>query len=815
MKRKGMRKSVYALIVLLLFQAASFSGFAVESTIPEGDGGAAVALNTNNNLSALTILGGSLVPAFSADQTEYVVVADWTGFPITATGTADYADSLVSIIGAAVPSQIGSNEIIIEPGPGELSYNIDVTAEDGSTKTYQLKVYNDPWSSIMPPYLVGDLSVTSGPLTPGFHPNQPYYAGVVGNEVNQIGIMVNSIDPNADLLLIESTSFPIGMNSGMPFFVFLSDGFNRFRIIANSMGAPTTSYFIIIFKEAAPVLPKSSNNDLGALTISEGTLSPAFDAETVEYTATVASVTTKITVTGTASDGSASVSVDGGTDSEEVALSTTSATTSIPVLVTAEDGSEQTYSLTVTKEEPIPLSDNNNLGRLSFDGGTLYPAFDKDIVEYVIVADVPTVSTDPNVINLPNPIKVGGKPEATSATVTIAGIDTGLFLIRNGEIVTSIDGTILISIDPGEAEFTFRFEVKAENGDVKSYKLTVTNEQPVPLELSDLSISQGTLSPEFDPAQLAYTAMVANDTNVITVAGTASVSTVSVDGGTDSEEIVLNATSATTILVVVSAENEADQTYTLTVSKAEPSPLSGNNYLSDLLISEGSLTPDFEVEKTNYAVTVARDVTSLAITGTLADEKASMTVNGESATSGAVTGPIELVNESTTILIVVEAEDTMVKTYRVVVTKEAKKQVGRMHPIVAERTFGGRTIARFDTARFGLITQSAEGGLIDYRAPIRSKAADVRLRIPYADLMPMMTAGARDLILIYRGQEIRTPMATFQGDWLAGMPAGTDSTFEFHLTGNEAGAATYSIDFFIVEQLDEMTRLVHRKTVQK
>ena len=913
MKRKGIQKIVYVFCFFLFFQAASFSVFADAPIMPEGDIGAA--LSSNNNLNNLVIERGTLVPAFSADQTEYVVVGDGTGTPIIATATAEEAE--IVIRGYSSFLLVEENRCTIPPSPDQVSFEIQVTAKNGIIKTYHVTVYNN--QIFFEASTLSELSISSGSLTPAFvpyqYPQPSDFAAVVGNEVNQIAIM-GSTDNSMDALSINNFETELSDYVLQSFYIFtdLNVGFNIFEIgVQNEL---SNTYSLSVYREAAaPVLP-SSNNDLGTLTISEGRLSPEFDAKKLAYTATVASVTTEITVTGILVDEKASMAVvvDGTSlpsraIGDPIALNQTSATTIISIVVEAEDGSEQTYTLTVTKAEP--LSDNNNMGSLRVQGGTLFPAFSADQLEYVFVADVfvPQVIYDEE-----GPvITVTGIPQATTASVSFSGTGFGLTIDSGGVqvaiapalgvipidmVVTAEDETektyhLSVYFDDGSAisgddtlknltisdgvltpgfasahpyyaaqvgyevdkigltpvanignakielenietmflatmgseteelvslEFGFnRFKIKVSNdGDSGQnwYYVTVYRE-PAPLQLSGLSTSQGTLSPEFDPGVLSYTAMVANDTSVITVTGTASVGTVSVNGGTDSEEIELNATSDTAISIVVSAEGEADQTYTLTITKAQPSPLSGNNDLSGLIISEGSLTPDFEAGKTNYAVTVARDVTSLVVTGTVADEKASITINGESATSGTVTGPIELVNESTTILIVVEAEDTMVKTYTVVVTKEAKRPVGRMQHIVRERTFGGRTIARFDDARFGLIAQRDESGLIDYRALIRSNANDVRLQIPYADLMTKITEGAQDLILSVRGQEIRISMTVFEGDWLAGMPCETEATFEIHLAVDEAGQTTYTIDFFVVEQLDEKTRLVHRKTVQE
>ena len=51
----------------------------------------------------------------------------------------------------------------------------------------------------------------------------------------------------------------------------------------------------------------SSNADLGALSLSAGALSPAFDPAMLAYTASVGNAVDEVTVTATANHGSASV----------------------------------------------------------------------------------------------------------------------------------------------------------------------------------------------------------------------------------------------------------------------------------------------------------------------------------------------------------------------------------------------------------------------------------------------------------------------------------------------------------------------------
>lgn len=89
-----------------------------------------------------------------------------------------------------------------------------------------------------------------------------------------------------------------------------------------------------------PGVSLSSNNALSSLTVSAGTLTPAFDPAITEYTLSLPSQSDRLTITANPSDSRATVQGDG-----EISLQ--GGETSLPVVVTAEDGSTRTYTITV------------------------------------------------------------------------------------------------------------------------------------------------------------------------------------------------------------------------------------------------------------------------------------------------------------------------------------------------------------------------------------------------------------------------------------------------------------------------------------
>ncbi len=126
----------------------------------------------------------------------------------------------------------------------------------------------------------------------------------------------------------------------------------------------------------------SSDASLSSLSVTGFNLSPAFSSSVLEYNIEVPFETTSLEINAVPNDASATISV---TNNELKAGKTTDVT----VAVTAENGTVSNYIIkTVRKQDPNYISSKNNyLSSLQVTGGLLSPAFDKDILNYVV--DVP------------------------------------------------------------------------------------------------------------------------------------------------------------------------------------------------------------------------------------------------------------------------------------------------------------------------------------------------------------------------------------------------------------------------------------------
>lgn len=95
----------------------------------------------------------------------------------------------------------------------------------------------------------------------------------------------------------------------------------------------------------------SSDADLAALTISDGDLTPEFQAGVTSYTANVRYTSGSVTIVPEVSDQAATVTVDGNVvnSGQSIQVNLNVGPNLVTIVVTAEDGTTQTYDVTITR----------------------------------------------------------------------------------------------------------------------------------------------------------------------------------------------------------------------------------------------------------------------------------------------------------------------------------------------------------------------------------------------------------------------------------------------------------------------------------
>jgi hypothetical protein len=389
--------------------------------------------------------------------------------------------------------------------------------------------------------------------------------------------------------------------------------------------------------------------ELSRLTVSPGTLQPAFSGGTTQYSVDLTSSTTSVTVSAQPAVSGDTVSINGqATTSRVITLGAAGTTTSVNIVVSESSSNSRTYTVLLRR---AGLAGNNSLESLAVSPGTLAPTFNANELIYTV-----------DVANTDGSVSVTPTLQDTNATMTVNGQDTDSGQARS------------ITLNPAGQSTAIRVIVTAQNGNQKTYLVTVSRGISANNNLQSLTISPGTLTPAFSAGALDYTVNVASTVGSVSITPTRQDpdATITVNGQAatsgQARSITLNpAGQSTVIRVIVTAQNGNQKTYLVTVSRAA---LGGNNNLSALTVSPGTLAPSFNASTTGYSVDVGSSVTSILVTPTLSDPAATMTVNEAIATSGLARRiTLGAAGLSTSIPIVVTAPNASSKTYTITVNR--------------------------------------------------------------------------------------------------------------------------------------------------
>ncbi len=415
--------------------------------------------------------------------------------------------------------------------------------------------------------LLSDLTLSGASLSPAFSSDITTYSANVANTVASMTATPIAVDETA-VIKVNDTAVANRTASGS---IGLKEGNNFVNVVVTALDGTAKTYSITVNRATAPVTETptptpptaqlSDNNSLSGLSLSDGTLSPAFDAGTVNYTASVANAVSSIIFTPAVAESHAAVKVklNGILVSSQVtpaAISPAVGSNAVTVEVTAQNGAVKTYTITVTRAAPHALSSNANLSSLVLNTGTLSPAFTPATTSYAVsyVTSVSSIVVTPAV-------------EESNAAVKVR---------KNNAIVADEATPTAINLDAGDNTITV--EVTAQDGTVKTYTITATREHALTgLEVYRDEYSQTNLLNGFDADQHSYTlngnlndtgvyvkaAAIDPDTAVIAINGT----NVTSGGGrtVTLDKDVNNAPVTTTITITVTLGG-ITETYTVTVN---------------------------------------------------------------------------------------------------------------------------------------------------------------------------------------------------------------------------------------------------------
>ncbi|MDI3466588.1 MAG: hypothetical protein OJF50_005409 [Nitrospira sp.] len=283
-------------------------------------------------LASLAISPGALSPAFSPATTNYTVNVPATTTTVTVTAAPEDSTAHVAITGGATQSL---------PGPGSSKdIPIVVTAQSGSQSTYIVTVNK---AALAADNNLSALTVTPGALSPAFASGIQNYTVDVATTVTSVSVSATKSDPNAVL----SGDVP---NEGQAMIPLGGPGTSKDVLITVTAQNGIAKTYRITIKRAAPM----DNNNLSALSVTAGSLSPPFAQGTVNYSVEVPASVDEIIVTATKSDPNAVMSASGSVIAASgVASGQTTASpglgtiTPVAIIVIAPDGSPKTYTINV------------------------------------------------------------------------------------------------------------------------------------------------------------------------------------------------------------------------------------------------------------------------------------------------------------------------------------------------------------------------------------------------------------------------------------------------------------------------------------
>ena len=433
-------------------------------------------------------------------------------------------------------------------------------------------------------------------------------------------------------------------------------------------GETTRTYTVTVIRATPP----STDATLSALTLS-GINFGTFASGTTSYTAQVAYSVSETTVTPTVNDSAAAyaIKLGGVTDSDGV-IGLAVGSNVITIAVTAEDDSTtRTYTITVTRAEP-PSTDAT-LSGLTLSGGIDFGTFASGTTSYTaqVGNDVPQTTVTPTV-----------NDSAAAYAIKLGG-------------VTYSDGVI----DLGVGSNVITIAVTAEDDSTtRTYTVTVTRLAPsTDAKLSGLTLI-GVNFGTFTAGTTSYTAQVANSVSQTTVTPTvndsAAAYVIKLGGVTDSDGVIDLGVGSNVITIAVTAEDdETTQTYTITVTRAEPP--STDATLSGLTLSGGIDFGTFASGTTSYTAQVGNDVPQTTVTPTVNDSAATYAIKLGGVTDS--DGVIDLGVGSNVITIAVTAEDDeTTQTYTITVTRAA--------PPSTDATLSALTLSRVDFGSFDSTT---------------------------------------------------------------------------------------------------------------
>ena len=461
------------------------------------------------------------------------------------------------------------------------------------------------------------LTVSAGTLNPAFDPAVTAYSATVPFGTLSVTVTPSTSASSAVTVTQDAgAAVTVASGAASPALTVPARGAQS---LINISVAPAGGGGAAVTYTVQLVQADDATASLSSLAPSVGSLSPAFDANTVAYSMTVPNGTTSLKLTPTATDSnvkSISLVQDGGTAST-VATGKASAALKIPALgtpstivvtVTAQNGyTTQAYTITLTQAGNSDAS----LASLRASAGTFAPVFASGTTTYTL-----TVPTGTSTVTL--------TPTANNTTVH------SIVLTANGSSQTIANGaaSTALTVPAVGATVNLSLAVTAQDGSsVVTYAIALKQQAANDAALSALSVSVGALAPAFSATTLSYSVSVPFGTSSITVTPTAhdaahaslavaqdGGAAAHVNSGSASAALTIPAPGTPTVIAVVVTAQDGTTTQTYSISVTQQS--GADDTLASLALSAGTLTPVFAGATHAYTAILPHGTVSFTVTPT-------------------------------------------------------------------------------------------------------------------------------------------------------------------------------------------------------
>lgn len=345
--------------------------------------------SSDATLKSLSATGYTLSPSFSPSTTSYTIKVPSSATTVKLEGTVNDAKAKVSGLGN------------ITLTGNTTTATIKVTAEDGTVKTYTVKIEKEVEEQPSETQkkdndaTLKSLNMSGYTLSPTFKSSINTYSIKVKNNITSLDVKAI---PNSSKAKVS-----VSGNTGW------KEGNNVVTIKVTAEDGTVNTYIVNVNREAKnndseKKEEKSNDSYLKSLIInSSHDIDNKFDKNVSSYNITVPYEVEKLDLSYATNDSKANATITGNENFKVGEVNT------VQIEVTAEDGTKRYYTLNVTRSTK---SSDNDLEDLVIEGADINPKFSPDILDYTVKVDGDT-----------DKLNIKATPKTDGAKVEIIGND--------------------------------------------------------------------------------------------------------------------------------------------------------------------------------------------------------------------------------------------------------------------------------------------------------------------------------------------------------------------------------------------------------